>query len=152
MFADQNQQHHLRQQQHQQQQQQQLQQKQHEQHHLKNNKNNNNNNKSGSLKNQCSQNSNFRKILCNENLVLVDSEEEVEEVDDQDSDGSANSAVFTGSSVSVNNQRRKGLKRTFLTSTPSSSASGTLTSYKRHFHEGRLLNERLILGELFLVF
>lgn len=82
--------------------------------------------------------------------MLVDSENEndddEEDLDDHgDSDGSANSPVYSSSVLSFN-QRRKGLKRTFLTSTPSST-----TSYKRHFHEGRLLSERLILGELLLL-
>lgn len=97
--------------------------------------------------NQNQQQQNFRKILCNENLVLVDSEDdEVEDLHDHgDSDGSANSPVSL-----VNQQhllRRKALKRTFLTSTPSSGTS----NYKRHFHEGRLL-DRLILGEFFFGF
>ncbi|KAL5287404.1 hypothetical protein ACFFRR_008361 [Megaselia abdita] len=107
------------------------------------NKNNNNNNNN----NQCQQ-QNFRKILCNEHLVLVDSEEDIGEEDEDDldldqgdSDVDDSSPVYSSSVLSVN-QRRKGLKRTFLTSTPSS----TTTSYKRHFHEGRLLSERLNLG------
>lgn len=80
--------------------------------------------------------------------MLVDSEEEDEDLDDQgDSDGSANSPVYSTSSLLSYNQRRKGLKRSFLTSTPSST-----TSYKRHFHEGRLLSDRLTLGEFSLDF
>lgn len=114
----------------------------HQQQNSSNNNNSSQQNRKNKNQNQCNSNSNFRKILCNENLVLVESEE------DQDSDGSASSAVYSGSSVSLS-QRRKGLKRTFLTSTPSSTSSGTITSYKRHFHEGRLLSERLILGECF---
>lgn len=74
----------------------------------------------------------------------MESEEEEDLDDHGDSDGSANSPVYSSSSLLKFNQRRKGLKRTFLTSTPSST-----TSYKRHFHEGRLLSERLILGEFF---